>query len=62
MAESSGLTITVKDGPICPKCGGVEVLAGGPVRPYKVDVGRGWESHCVDCDHWFLDEEDENAD
>lgn len=49
-------TIIVDEfGPICPLCGGKEVLQGGPVRPYKVDAGRGWESNCTACDIWFLD-------
>lgn len=44
----------VVDGPICPECGGNEVLLGGPVRPFKVDAGRGWESNCTHCKIWFL--------
>jgi hypothetical protein len=46
---------------VCPRCGGLEGLAKSPgdktVRPYKVDVGRGWESHCISCEIWFVDEE-----
>lgn len=53
----SDIEIKIVDGPVCPQCGGVEVLLGGPVRPYKVDLGRGWESHCTSCDIWFTDED-----
>lgn len=49
------LSIKVTEGPTCPKCGGAEVLLDGPVRPYKIDVGDGWESNCTNCDLWFLD-------
>lgn len=49
------ITITVSKGPTCPECGGVEVLLGGPVRPFKIDAGRGgWESNCADCKLWFI--------
>jgi len=50
------VTIVVKDGPTCPRCGGVEVLQGGPVRPFKIDMGQGWESNCTACSIWFIDD------
>lgn len=53
--EGAPITIRVVDGPTCPQCGGAEVLLGGPVRPFKVDMGRGgWESDCTACGLWFL--------
>jgi hypothetical protein len=48
-------TIRIVSGPTCPECGGVEVLLGGPVRPFKILVNneRGWESNCTACGLWF---------
>lgn len=52
---TQAVEMVMLEGPTCPCCGGVEVLLGGPVRPYKVDVGRGWESNCTACNIWFID-------
>lgn len=57
ITDSGTITIRVVEGPICPKCGGKEDLLGGPVRPFKVNMGKGWESHCTECDIWFLEPE-----
>lgn len=49
------MEIIVTAGPICPICGGNEVLLGGPVRPFKIHMGDigGWSSNCTQCDIWF---------
>jgi hypothetical protein len=56
--DPAPLSITVAAGPTCPRCGGKEVLLGGPVRPFKVLVSEalGWESNCTDCKIWFTDD------
>jgi hypothetical protein len=51
------VAIRVVKGPICPKCGGAEVLLGGPVRPFKVHNHGRWWSNCTTCGIWF-DEND----
>jgi hypothetical protein len=50
---------TVEPGLHCPRCGRPEVNKATDklfIRGYKVDMGRGWESECLVCNIWFLDD------
>lgn len=47
------IDIIVAEGPECDICGGLEVLLGGTVRPFKVFDSGKWWSHCTKCNHWF---------